>query len=69
MHVSPLRRLFPAILCALALAASAQAAGERPQVVYASLVILLVIGAVLTFKAYGPRESHQEGRAEPPAAS
>ena len=47
---------------------SAQAAGERPPVVYASLVILLVIGAVLTFKAYGPRERHQEGRAEPPAA-
>jgi hypothetical protein len=27
MHLSPLRRLFPAILCGLALAASAQAAG------------------------------------------
>jgi len=56
-------------LSRMAAPASAQAAGERPQVVYASLVILLVIGAVLTFKAYGPRESHQEGRAEPPAAS
>ena len=56
-------------LSRMAAPVSAQAAGERPQVVYASLVILLVIGAVLTFKAYGPLESHQEGRAEIPAAS
>jgi uncharacterized membrane protein YhaH (DUF805 family) len=34
---------------------AAQEAGRHPIAVYASLVALLVIGAVLTFKAYGPR--------------
>jgi hypothetical protein len=48
-----------ALLCGLgrmAVPVAAQEAGQHPSVVYASLVVLLVIGAVLTFKAYGPRE-------------
>ena len=36
---------------------SAQEAGQRPTVVYASLIALLAIGAVLTFKSYGRSES------------
>jgi uncharacterized membrane protein YhaH (DUF805 family) len=35
---------------------AAQEAGRHPIVLYATLVALLVIGAVLTFKAYGRRE-------------
>jgi uncharacterized membrane protein YhaH (DUF805 family) len=35
----------------------AQEAGRHPIVLYASLVGVLVVGAVLTFKAYGHREA------------
>ena len=36
---------------------SAQAAGQRPVVVYASLIALLLIGTVLTFESYGRAQS------------
>lgn len=36
---------------------SAQRAGQSASVVYASLIALLVIGIVLTFKSYGRSES------------
>ena len=36
---------------------SAQQAGLNTTVVYASLIALLVIGVVLTFKSYGRSES------------
>ena len=46
---------------------AAQEAGRHPSVLYASLVALLVIGAVLTFKAYGGREGQVGQRPERPA--
>ena len=55
-------------LSRMAAPVAAQAAGDRPMVVYASLVSLLVIGAVLTFKAYGPREGRPERHPDASAA-
>jgi hypothetical protein len=42
---------------------SAQEAGRHPSVLYGSLVVLLVIGIVLTLKAYGPGEGQAAGGA------
>ncbi len=46
-------------LSRMAAPVSAQQAGQRPIVVYSSLVALLAIGAVLTFKAYSRSERHE----------
>jgi uncharacterized membrane protein YhaH (DUF805 family) len=43
-------------LSRMAAPVAAQEAGQHPAAVYASLVVLIVIGAVLTFEAYGRRE-------------
>lgn len=55
-------------LSRMAAPVAAQEAGQHLTVVYASLVALLVIGAVLTFKAYGRREGQVGRRPERPAA-
>jgi hypothetical protein len=47
---------------------SAQEAGRHPSVLYGSLVALLVIGVVLTFKAYGRTEVQTGRRGGRPAA-
>jgi len=51
-------------LTRMAAPVSAQQAGQRPIVVYGSLVALLAIGAVLTFKAYS-RSERPEGEVPP----
>jgi len=40
-------------LARMAAPVSAQAAGQNPVILYATLLVLLAIGVVLTFKAYG----------------
>jgi uncharacterized membrane protein YhaH (DUF805 family) len=55
-------------LSRMAAPVAAQEVGQHPTVVYASLFGLLVIGAVLTFKAYGRREGQVGQRPEGPAA-
>jgi hypothetical protein len=47
---------------------SAQAAGQRPAVVYGSLIALLLIGSVLTFESYGRAQSRTGSRPERPTA-
>jgi len=47
---------------------SAQVAGQRPAVVYASLIALLLIGTVLTFESYGRAQGRAGQRPERPAA-
>ena len=47
---------------------SAQEAGNHPAVVYASLVVLIAIGVVLTIKSYGPRLGHTGEDPERPLA-
>jgi hypothetical protein len=43
---------------------SAQVAGQRPAVVYGSLIALLLIGIVLTFESYGQAQSRAGQRPE-----
>jgi hypothetical protein len=47
---------------------SAQAAGQRPAVVYGSLIALLLIGSVLTFESYGRAQSRTGSRPKRPTA-